>query len=783
MNTFTILKNRIAQYRTRKKSAAFLEHSLQFLFYVLLFFLALPILYKIGKSDPVYRWLLSLGTGATVLYFGWKKVIQPLLQLVIFRNTPSIEQAALEIGQAFNSIKDELSNSVQLLHDPQNKSNPFALAAFKRILARTKDLNFKGIISYRFLKKSISMNMAVVALAAILVPSFSQSYFEAVHILLQPHHIPTSQVIKFEVSPGDDRIARGESLEIFVIVQGEFEEPPVLILNKSAGPSNRVTMTPGNGAAHFRHSLENINTSFNYQIALEHAQSPTFYVDVIDLPEIREQQLYIHPPAYTLLPTDTLEKNIGDAAVFPGSLIAFVLMPNKKIVDAQVTFSSGDTLQMQKNASDYLGQLRIMKPMTYSFLLEDEYGLGNRAPIEYTISLKEDLPPTVQIDTPGKDMDLDESMEIPLRILGEDDFGFSKLVLNYRLIKKSGLDTSGLQTKNLTYKTHDGVLLSSTIWDLASVEVFPEDVVEYFVRLYDNDNVSGPKFADSKTYRLRLPSIQELFAESEATQDEAGSSIDEIYENSQEIQERMEDVLQNIRRNQEVKWEDEQVIKESISKQKEMLQELEQVKQDINEMMDTLDKNDMLALETLEKYQELQELLDKVASPELKKMMEKLQNAMQKRDAKKMQEALENIQLSQEDFIKSMEKTINLLKQLEAEQKLDEAIQLTEEMIEKQQEINESLAEKNSEKGLEKSAQEQEKQSETLNDVQNAMNELQQSASELPQMQLPTDQLSQAQNQAEQAAHDMQNAMQNMQSGQQQKSMQSGQRVSEQLQQ
>lgn len=150
MDAFLILKNRIASYRTRKKTAFLLEHSLEFVFYVVVVLISLPLAYSIGKSDPIFRWLTSFSIGFLTLYYGWKKVVRPLLQLLVFKDEPSIDQTALEIGNAFSAIKDELSNAVQLLQDEKNRNNPFAITAFDKIVERTRDVNFSKIISWHF---------------------------------------------------------------------------------------------------------------------------------------------------------------------------------------------------------------------------------------------------------------------------------------------------------------------------------------------------------------------------------------------------------------------------------------------------------------------------------------------------------------------------------------------------------------------------------------------------------------------------------------------------------
>ena len=40
------------------------------------------------------------------------------------------------------------------------------------------------------------------------------------------------------------------------------------------------------------------------------------------------------------------------------------------------------------------------------------------------------------------------------------------------------------------------------VWDLSNENLYPEDVVSYRIELFDNDTVSGPKRAVSRTYTL-----------------------------------------------------------------------------------------------------------------------------------------------------------------------------------------------------------------------------------------------------------------------------------------
>ena len=98
----------------------------------------------------------------------------------------------------------------------------------------------------------------------------------------------------------------------------------------------------------------------------------------------------------------------------------------------------------------------------------------------------------------------------------------------------------------------------------------------------------------------------------------------------------------------------------------------------------------MISPETLEKYQELQELFEEIASPEMKQAMSELQEALENIDPQQIQEALEKMEFNQESFLKNIERTIELFKRLRVEQKFDEIINKAEELAQQQEELNES---------------------------------------------------------------------------------------------
>ena len=96
---------------------------------------------------------------------------------------------------------------------------------------------------------------------------------------------------------------------------------------------------------------------------------------------------------------------------------------------------------------------------------------------------------------------------------------------------------------------------------------------------------------------------------------------------------------------------------------------MEEVQRTVDKMMDAMQNNKMLSQETMQKYEELQQLMEQMNAPEFAEAMKKLQEAMQQLNPEAMKQALQQFSFSEEQFRKSIERTLNLLKRVQIEQK------------------------------------------------------------------------------------------------------------------
>ncbi|RMF68391.1 MAG: hypothetical protein D6743_03410, partial [Calditrichaeota bacterium] len=417
----------------------------------------------------------------------------------------------------------------------------------------------------------------------------------------------------------------------------------------------------------------------------------------------------------------------------------------------------------------------------YHIALKDAKGLGNPSPIDYRLSVVADQPPVVEITFPGRDVDLNKDMLLPLTIEAQDDFGFSRIRLAYKIFE-GGIQEGKLHFLSLPVaRAQDKILLNYT-WDLSELKIFPGDLVSYYAEAFDNDTVSGPKRARSTTYRVRFPSIYEIYDEVARSQEESYDELEQLYEESQDLKTTLDDVVRQMKRDPNLNWEEKQEIQESAQKQQEMQQKLQQVESKLEQMVDRMQQNDLLSYETLEKYRELQNLMEEMLTDELKQALKELQKSLEELDQQKMKQAMEKFASSQEEFLKGLERTLDLLKKLQIEQKLDESIRKAQELRRRQEELNKRMADADKQAKREKYAREQRGVRRDTENLESELEQLENKMNEFPQM--PQDKIESARDRlGEQALQrKMQEAAQQLMSGNPEAARKSGEQASQGLQ-
>jgi len=786
--TYQNIIERLSQLRTKRKLIDLLYRTTSAVGLILLavaLSLMIESIFHFGASGRIGLNMLLLGI---ILFVLGRFLIFPLIHFLWRPRQPGVEQIALLVGNKYPDIKDHLSNAIQIYRQAdQNKegySPDLIQAALMDISSKVAPIDFNAVVDYSALKKSLRFTSIVSSSLLIMLLLFFSHFEAAAQRLLKPTTSFVEKIVyQFQIQPGNTQVIKGKTVELSATINSDeyLEAAYLSIQNLVSGVENEWYLHATTDGT-FKYTLENVTDSMTYYFRIHEQKSPVYKIDVIELPLIRDLQIKLNFPDYTKLPTRFLDENVGDIVAIKGTRATFSIQSNKLLDSARVVFKNRKLLPLRTQANEATGYFQIIESTAYSFQLVDQEQLSNDDPIQYQIDALEDHYPAVKITVPASDVDVTGDMRLIVMAEAEDDFGFTSARLNYQIMRHKQTEAEPAGYYEITnFNPQAEQIVLEYDWDLSQLKLNPSDWVQYHVEVFDNDIVSGPKSAKSLTYTLRYPSLNEMYEEMNTQQDQADQSLEQILQESKELKEKMSEIVEELKKDPTVSWEEKQNIEKALETQQKLVQELEQAEKKIENLIERIEKNDLLSLETLEKYRELQELFEEIATPEMKRAMQELQQAIENFDPKKLQQEMEKMEFDQEAFLRSLERTISLLKRLQIEQKLDEIVKKAEALAQQQKELSENAQNASPDQG-EKLAEEQAEIMKNTEALQKMLQELAAQMAEFPNMPLEQIQNADKMLTEQQLLQQMQQAMQNLQQGDMKSGAQKGQKTQQTLQ-
>jgi hypothetical protein len=637
--------------------------------------------------------------GIAGLFFG--KALYFALSITFFRRRPDDIVIADWVGRASEEVRDRLRNALQLFRllsdDKQRYSRGLIEASLTEVADDFMKLDLKGILSEAHLKRSLrTCLICLITLLLLLVPSFRSGAFRLFHPF---ESFSKPLPFSLKVVPGDTTVVAGDSLKLTAKAIGGCPDDITFLLYHGfsipSKPEERII--PSDKDSTFSLLLANLTEDMEYRAVSGRVRSALNRIEVLQPPAIRRLNVKLIPPAYSGLAPRQLEDNIGDILALAGSEAQFRVKMRGDIASAIIVRkkenSDIDTINLNVRGDEAVCDFRIFSSGVYHIELRDREDLSSRNPIEYKIDLLPDLPPTVDIVQPGEDLELMGIGDLNLLIEAEDDFAISELTIFHHRTSSFTSDTSAeFERTPLPFRQDvDGVFRAEFLWSLSELDLIPGDMVEYYAFVFDNDNVMGPKAGRSKTYILRLPSMNEMFSAMEEAESDAVQELEKALTASQKIKEEVSKAIDEMKRKGELDWSQKRDLQEKTQNYQEVMQKLQEAETALQEIVERAEQSSLLALELAKKYQELQKLLSEIATPEMREAFQKLNEALQQADPEALRQALDKFQLSQEEMLKQIEKTLEILQELKLERQLEELAKTAEELSQRQKDIAENI--------------------------------------------------------------------------------------------
>lgn len=538
----------------------------------------------------------------------------------------------------------------------------------------------------------------------------------------------SAHLVSFEYSlqPGNKKIERGDSLKI----SGSFSGSPTPVHLKIVSENGTEESLTSSDNQTINYVKANLQSGISYKLENEWFSSETYKITLIDRPFLQELVFTVKPPRYT-------EKNSfvhsilnGNQIQIPeGSLVSAVGKFSKSILNGTV---SGLKKRVTFSDKNFAFEQTFFTSSSLRFFATDSDSLSNRDTTSVSISVVRDLEPSLQVLQPEQnDEFIKRDFKIPVHFLALDDYGIANVMIRFRVL--SQFDLMEPSWKEISVLQPDRLipnLNASFLWEIPQKNIVQGDVVEIQIGVADAyPFIKGGHVSWSSVIKLKTPTLDELFKESEKVTDKMKDELNQISEQSKKLSEKIEKTSDDLKKkNSNLTFAEKEQIKQLNTESKNIQKQFDDAQKQLNESLKKLNENQTLPPETLEKYLELQKLLADTKNDKLQEMMDRLQNQINNVERKDLQKALDDLKMNNDDLAKQIDKTIKTIKRLQNEQKIEEMNQRASEMATTQQEIQKESQSKNPDFSKLESMQNQ--QTEKLKDFEKTLDQVQKNASE-----------------------------------------------------
>jgi DNA repair exonuclease SbcCD ATPase subunit len=771
---YSELISRIRKTRRKETQLLFVTGLLNILSILLITILISSVVELIANGDNTFRTFLAgvifIISLVAFVYF----LFPTILRFTGKKYKPTIEDFALRIGNFYPEIKDKICNIIQLVSKidkkeirPDNTSKELTLAAFEDISNQAMTKDFNEVIEKSKLKKSFFYfsitSIAIFILFLIFQSSLGASFYRIVNF--NKSFIPPAP-FTLKIHPKKLTILKGSKAIIEVKANGNSPDKIKLFIKEDKQKEFDEYLLSADSVGYFSFEFPSLKESILYYAEAEwintKVSSDTGAINVSEKPFIRAFSGSINFPSYTKLSSKKIDEQNANISALMGSKVSINLIANKNLKYADIFIEVNnnkavldtsntsevnkkyisDTLRykMQIDGKKAYGSFPVKNSGNYYIKIYDYSGNDNQDPIKYSINALKDDYPTISLIEPIQDVQIDERALLPIKVAIADDYGFSRLKLHYKLLQsRYSQPMDDYKSISIPILSNELAIEVPYLWNLNNVKISPDDIYEYFLEVLDNDIVSGPKSSRTQTLRVKLPSLEEVLNQVDKEQEKIEKELDKVMQKAENVKKELQELNQELLKKQDLKnldWKDQKKAEEIIKKQEEIQQKLSDIQKNLEKMTQSLQDKNAISQETLEKYLELQKLMNEVNSPELRNLQQNLEKAMKQMTPEQIQEAMKQVKFDEEKFRKSIERTMNILKRLKAEQKADAIKKQADDLTEKQKDLEKQTENTNSEnkEKIDELAKKQENLKEDFNKMSDELKELEKLMKELSDM-------------------------------------------------
>ena len=501
-----------------------------------------------------------------------------------------------------------------------------------------------------------------------------------------------------------NRVRSGDTVRVIVDVPGgaravlwrrapgEAWRPQALALDSTGHAT--LAVGPVTGDLYLR-AASGRRRSEEVRIAVER---PAFLSDVA---------LTARYPAYLERPDEVLVPGPDTIAVPAGTTIracGFASTPLKAAAWVGAAPGAHRVTPLAVLGERFEGALTPARSGVWTLALSPASGEGfEGSPVELHLRVVPDSAPVIRLPVPDRDTTLPLTLRQPLVIDAQDDHGIARLAIVSRRVSRTGRTDDPVREALDVRGVGDHAVLQTTL-DLRERALLPGDTMRVVVEAWDNAPV--PHMARSPEIALRLPSMEELRAETRAAARAAAAAGEALAKAQAEIGDRTRDLAQTRSREtagdaaageraqppgalpfqSRERAEDLMRGQAAVS---ERIAELARAVEDIARAARAAGIGDSSFQARLE---EVRALLERALTPELEQRLRELQEALARLDPEATRQALAQLVEAQQQLRDELARSQELFRRAAAEGALATLAADAEALHERQQEWNRDAA-------------------------------------------------------------------------------------------
>lgn len=413
----------------------------------------------------------------------------------------SDEQVALYLEEHEPSLNNLLLSamSAERRGESPEHSPAFVAKLVETAVERVHEVEGGRRIELPLVRRYAAMALGTLAVAAAIFtfgPAYLRQGLSAMYSWSQD--LEAAAPYRITLTPGSGKVPRGADQLFTATLSGFSADDAVLMVRKGdATAFERVPLLKGDNGT-FEGMVFDLDARLEFLAEAAGVRSPTFTLEVVDLPYAQKIDLEYHFPPHTGLEPRVVE-DAGDIAVLVGTEVRVTVTPTMPTPAGQLTLHEATNVALAAGPGGTLtGRFRADKDGFYRVGLQGPDGAMITASPQYVIDVLDDMAPTVAISKPGRDTNATPVEEFFVEARADDDFGVRGLELVYS-VNGGAEQTVPLYRGS---KRLEEVTAGHTFY-LEELGVEAGDSVSYYARAADND-AAGGKQATSDIYFLRV---------------------------------------------------------------------------------------------------------------------------------------------------------------------------------------------------------------------------------------------------------------------------------------